>query len=251
MGPTIRLVVITAARDRLFVSLFPLAVLVFASSLFLGGAAVTEAREMAVVYAAGASRVLIVMGLVVFAALHVERLFDTREIEAILARAVSREVFVAAYWAGMAAVSLVLCVPICVAIGGLSLSVTGALSWAGTVVCETFIVLSFVLFCALTLQRALPTIFASLGFYALARLVGFLLGIAEHGRQSGPNAVANPIFETIALFVPRLDLAGQTRWLVYGMEQAAGQAAVVAMQTVVYVPLLLLACMFDLRRKNF
>src|SRR5581483_5864200 len=97
MKPTIRFVVLTALRDRLFVSLLGLLALVFCVSLYLGGGAVFEKNQMAITFAAGGARAALMLGLTVFVAFHVERIYDTREIEAILARSISRERFVVSY----------------------------------------------------------------------------------------------------------------------------------------------------------
>lgn len=250
MKPTIRLVIITALRDRLFVSLLALLAAAFGISVYLGAAALTEASEMTVVYAAGASRVVVVLGLIVFTAFHVERLFDTREIEAILSRAISRGRFAFSYWLGLAAIAMLFIVPAAVMTMIFSFSYMGAAAWSASVFLEALIVLAFTLFAAFTMERAIPTIFTAVGFYALARLMSFFTGIALTGNQSGLNHIANTMITAMSYMVPRLDLAGQTRWLVY--EPDIGKIlGLLAAQTAIYVPLLLSAAVFDLRRKYF
>ena len=250
MTPTIRFVVITALRDRLFASLLGLLLLAFSVSAFLGSSAIIEQREMTVVYAAGAARMIVVLGLIVFAAFHVERLYETREIEAILSRAISRGTFVLSYWIGLAAITFCFIAPVAVAVLCLGLSQSGAAYWVLTIVCESGIVLAFALFCALTLERAIPTIFVVTGFYGLARLIGFFAGIADHGAQDGVNRILNPVLHGIFYAVPRLDLFGQTRWLVYGAE-GSNIIALCLLQTVIFVALLLAAAVYDLRNKHF
>ncbi len=250
MFPTIRFVVVTALRDRLFASILAVAVVALGISVFLGGAAVAEGREMMAVYAAGGVRIVLVMGLSIFVAFHVERLHESREIEAILSRPISREKFVAAYWLGVTATALLAIAPLVAIIAVMSPSPAGALWWGATIAMECVIVVAFALFAALIMERAIPAIFATAGFYMLARLVGFFLGIAEGGRQAGVNSIANPIFEVIALMIPRVDLMGQTQWLVYGWD-GIGIVGVLTAQTVIYASLLLAAACFDLRRKHF
>ena len=250
MKPTIRFVIVTALRDRLFVSLLGLLAVTFGIAIYRGGGALTEAQEMTVVYAAGSARVILVLGIIVFVAFHVERLYDTREIEAILSRSISRERFVLAYWVGLAVIAFLLAIPVFAVIAVFCLNQAGAIAWSISVFLETLVVLAFALFCALTMERAIPTIFATVGFYALARLISFFTGIAIHGTQLGLNRAANPVVEALSYVVPRLDLAGQTRWLVYGPESQL-ILGLIAAQAIVYVPLLLLAGMFDLRRKHF
>jgi ABC-type transport system involved in multi-copper enzyme maturation permease subunit len=243
-------VIVTALRDRLFASLLGLLAITFGISAYLGGGAIAEAKEMTIVYAAGSARVILVLGIIVFVAFHVERLYDTREIEALLSRAISREKFVVAYWMGLAVIAVLLTAPVIALIGIFGISGVGAAIWSVSVFFETLIVLAFALFCALTLERSIPTIFATVGFYALARLISFFTGIADHGTQLGMNKLANPMVDALSYMIPRLDLAGQTRWLVYGSESHFVTGMIV-LQAVIYVPLLLLAAMFDLRRKSF
>jgi hypothetical protein len=250
MKPTIRLILLTALRDRLFVSVICLELIVLAISLYLGNALIFEAQATALTIAAGAARLGIVFGVTVFAAFHVERLYGTREIEAILSRTVSRGRFMLSYWIALVIAATLLALPILVFAAVFHLSAQGAIWWSATLILECCIVLAFALFASIILERAIPAIFATAGFYLLARLLNFLSGITSHGQQSGANEVANPLFETIALLAPRLDLFAQTRWLVYGPE--AGEALFwLPLQTVIYVPLLLLAADIDLRRKEF
>jgi hypothetical protein len=250
MLPTIRLVVITAIRDRLLPSLLIFLALTFGISAYLGSAAVAEAGPMALVYAAGGVRLVMVLGLTVFVAFHLERLYETREIEGILSRAIARETFVISYWLGMSAVMAMVLVPVVATLFLFGPSKLGAAIWSASVLFEVLIVVAFVIFCAASMERAIPSIFATMGFYALARSTGFFLSLAEHGKQGGLNQIANPIVETIGHLVPRLDLMGQTQWLVYGAQEG-GRIPLLAVQSVVYVVLLLGATTFDLRRKHF
>ncbi len=250
MKPTIKYVVLTALRDRLLTSLLIVLLMAFGIAAFMGSTAVAESREMTAVYAAGASRVILVLGLTVFVAFHVEKLHESREIEALLSRAISRETLVFSYWVGVAAVAVLIVGVLSAAVIYISPSRVGAMFWCATLLMESLIIIAFALASALIMERAIPAIFATCAFYALGRLVGFFLSIAVHGRQSGGNSVANPIFEGIALMIPRLDLMGQTRWIVYGLDQAA-ISIILPVQCLVYSALLLLTAMFDLRRKHF
>jgi hypothetical protein len=250
MKPTIRFVVITALRDRLFASLLAILVLLFGVALYVGDSAVFEKGEMAVTFGAGGARAIMALGLTVFVAFHVERIHETREIEAILARRISRARFIIAYWAGMVVVASLLALPVLLFVGAFSLSPVGAAWWAASFVLECCVIVAFALFTAVTLERAIPTIFATLGFYGLSRLIGFVVGIATHGKQEGINSLANPLIKTISLFLPRLDLFCQTRWLIYGPD--AGEALhLLPIGAVTFVVFVLMMTIFDLNRKEF
>jgi hypothetical protein len=250
MMPTIRFVVLTALRDRLFASLVGLLVLVFGLSLYVGSGAVLEKGEMVIAFAAGGARATLMLGFTVFTAFHMERIYETREIEAILARSISRTRFVLSYWAGMMVVALLLMLPALLFVFVFALSFVGAAWWGASLILEASVILAFGLFAAVTLERAIPTIFTTIGFYGLCRLVSFVLGIAVHGEQDGINRITNPLFETIALFIPRLDLFCQSRWLIYGPD-AGEKLTLIPVQAVVFVALLLAMTVFDLRRKQF
>ncbi len=250
MKSTVHYVVLTALRDRLLTSLLLVLLIAFGIAAFMGSTAVTEAREMTAAYAAGAARVILALGLTVFVAFHVEKLHESREIEALLSRAISREVLVLAYWMAVAAIAALIVAVISLGVIYISPSRAGAIFWCGTLLMESLIVVAFALAAALIMERSIPAIFATGAFYALARLIGFFLGIALHGRQAGGNSIANPIFETIALMIPRLDLMGQTRWIIYGLDQV-NLAFILPAQCIIYSALLLFTAMFDLRRKHF
>lgn len=250
MKPTIHYVVLTALRDRLLTSLLLVLVMAFGIAAFMGSTAVTEGQEMTAVYAAGAARVILALGLTVFVAFHVEKLHETREIEALLSRAISRETLVFAYWLGVALVAVLIVAVMSLGVVFISPSRSGALFWCATLLMESLIVVAFALAVALIMERAIPAIFATAAFYGLGRLVGFFLSISILGPQSGGNSVANPIFQAIALMIPRLDLMGQTQWIVYGLDQPA-LALILPIQCLVFSALLLLTAMFDLRRKHF
>lgn len=250
MIATLKFVLLTALRDRLFAGLFTLVAAGFALAIYLGDAALVEKGQTTVVYAGGAARTVLILGLIVFQAFHIQRLYETREIEAVLSRAISRDKFIFAYWAGFAVVAILLAAPIIVLVMLFQWSFEGAVWWALSLIFECFIVIAFAVFAGITLEKAVPAVFATVGFYILARLMSFFLAISASTPASGVNAIAVPLSEFIALLPPRLDLFAQTRWLVYG-PGAVDSLWVLIFQTALYVPLLLLAAMFDLRRKRF
>ncbi|MEQ9109211.1 MAG: hypothetical protein RIF37_07825 [Rhodospirillaceae bacterium] len=250
MIATLRFVLLTALRDRLFAGLFALVAVGFAMAIYLGDAALVEKGQTTVVYAGGAARTILILGLIIFQAFHIQRLYETREIEAVLSRAISREAFIVAYWAGFALVAVLLAAPIIALVFLFQSSLEGAVWWALSLVLEAFIVIAFAMFAGITLEKAVPAVFATLGFYGLSRLMSFFMSISEGTTLDGINVITVPLSELVALLVPRLDLFAQTRWLVYGPGDIDSLVILIG-QTVLYVGLLLFAAMFDLRRKRF
>lgn len=250
MIATLKFVLLTALRDRLFAGLFTLVAVGFAMAIYLGDAALVEKGQATVVYAGGAARTILILGLVIFQAFHIQRLYETREIEAVLSRALSRERFIVAYWAGFAVVALLLAAPIIALVMLFQSSFEGAIWWAVSLVLEAFIVIAFAVFAGITMEKAVPAVFATMGFYALSRLMSFFLAISASTPAAGINAITVPLSDMMSLLVPRLDLFAQTRWLVYGPGEIDSMLVLVA-QAGLYVSLLLFAAMFDLRRKRF
>ncbi len=255
MIATLRYVLLTAVKDRLFGVLFLLVLAALLLAAFLGDAALAEGRALSLAYAGASGRAILVLGLVVFIAFHVRRLQETREIEAILARPLSREAFVLGYAGGFAAVAVLLVVPVVAGVGlALSPPAAGLAAWGASLLLESLLVVALALFCALTLTSAVAATLAALGFYVLGRMMAFFADIAEKGvGGAGDLGALTPLAEAVvtALFMlmPRLDLFAPGAWLVHGADWSA--AAPVAAQALIYVPLLLLAAMIDLRRKRF
>lgn len=250
MQATVRLVLLTAARDRLFTGLFVLLAITAALSLFLGGTAINEQLQTSLVVAAGTGRMILVLGLTIFTAFHVQALFELREVEAILARSISRAQFVLAYWVGLASLALIVAGTFSAAVAFAAGNHAGAILWGATLIAECVIVVGVALFSGLMLERATSTVLFTLGFYALSRLMGFLAGISDTASDLSPLTVAvKYTLDLVLLFVPRLDLFAQSRWLLYKATQA--ELVFAGAQSALFLVLVLGAAAFDLRRKQF
>ena len=87
----------TALRDRLFLAFLVLTALAAGIGMFIGGAAIVEKRELSVAYVATATRLIMVIGLVLFVCFYLRRSFESREVELMLSRPISRTAFVLAH----------------------------------------------------------------------------------------------------------------------------------------------------------
>ena len=68
----------------------------------------------------------------------------------------------------------------------------------------------------MVLSSAAGSALAALGFYALARMVGVLLSITSMPPANWFFAAIGSAMKLISITIPRLDMMGQTTWLVYG-----------------------------------
>lgn len=254
MRPILRFVLLTALRDRLFGALAALLAVVMGGAVVFGGAALVEQGETTVVLAAGAARLVLAVGLVTFVATQVQRLYDSREIEVLLARPISRPKLVAALAAGVAVVAVLPAVAVAAVLAPFVPDLAGWAVWAATLAAEVVVLALFTLAAALVLERAVTATLAGLAFYTAARLMTFVMGVVEaHERMGGGGPLADVlgwIATAIAAVVPRLDLFAHTGWLVHGIDDPAPVLVAVA-QLAVAGPLLIAVAALDLSRKRF
>jgi len=252
MLTNIRYILITALRDWLFLGL--LIAIIFATmiSATLGSTAFIEENAMTLTYAAGSSRIILMIGLIVFTCFNIRNAFDTKEIDVILSRPISRANLVISYWLGFSQVSALLCLPIVAIIGLLGiLNVGGYIVWAASLLLEAFLVVAIALFAAFTLRSAVTSVMASMGLYVLSRMMAYFVITSQSGMVSEKHfSLLKELLFGISSLVPRLDFFAKSEWLVYGIE-AARDWQLFVIQAVVFVPLLLLATIADFKRKQF
>jgi hypothetical protein len=251
LRPLLNYLLRVALGERLLATVLATMVASAALAAFLGSTALVEQREFAAVLAANAGRLLVVLALVLFICFHVRRAFDSREVDLLLARPISRFDFVLAY-----VVMLILSAALMAALAGLAV---GLIARPGLVACgwwtlslfvEAMVVAVAALFFALALGNGVTSALACLGLYALGRLIGLLGGIAAAQSDAGPlERMLDQLVGLLALVLPRLDLLGRSAWLVHGVGDP-GQVATALLQGALYVLLLGAAASFDFGRRQ-
>jgi hypothetical protein len=252
MLTNIRYILITALRDWLFLGLMIGVLFATGISAILGGTAFLEEQEMTLTFASGAARVILMIGLIVFVCFHIRNAFDTKEIDVILSRPISRTSLVVAYWLGFSLVSLLLTLPLAgiLALIGVA-NWSGYLGWTASLLLEGGLVVALALFSAFTLRSAVASVLACMGFYVLSRMMEFFVLTAQSGFAHGKQyELFSYILTVISTMVPRLDLFTKSEWLVYGFNTSQ-EWIVFVTQAAIFVPLLLLATIADFRRKQF
>lgn len=253
MLTNIRYILITALRDWLFIGLFAGIIFAVAISATLGGTAFIEQKEMTLTFAAGSSRLILVVGMIVFVCFHIRSAFDTKEIDVIMSRPISRSNLVIAYWLGFAFVATLLTLPVVALIGMIGvINVSGYLGWAASLLFETFLVVALALFSAFTLRSAVASVLATMGFYVLSRMMAFFIVTTKSGlvESDFKYDLLKHVLVGISSMVPRLDLFAKSEWLIYGFNTTQDWVVFCA-QVVIFVPLLVLASIADFKRKQF
>lgn len=251
----VRYILLTAMRDRLVLSMLVGFGLIALFSAFIGGTSLAERTETSIVYAGFATRLLVVIGVVLFTAVHVRRLIDSGELHMLLAGPVSRSSVVARYGMGLALVAAgtALAGGVACALAGWPVpSVLGWLAWCAFLVLEAVTVALLALFFALGVGSVVAAVLASLGLYVVARMLGVLLAItrSDLSPAGAVGGYLEPVVTVFAAVLPRLDLFAPTDWLIHG----PGEPTVLlflAAQALVYGALLLGAAIHDLRRRAF
>ncbi len=252
MLTNIRYILITALRDWLFIGLLSGVALATVISATLGGTAFLEGKAMTIAFASGSSRVILMIGLIVFVCFHIRNAFDTKEIDVILSRPISRGNLIFAYWLGFSFVALMLVVPVVAVMGLIGVQNWGGyIGWGASLQLEAMLVVALALFSAFTMRSAVVSVLACMGFYVLSRMMVFFVMTSQTTQMQGDQyIVMKYVLSAISTVVPRLDFFSKSEWLVYGFD-AARDWQLFILQAAVFIPVLLLATLADFRRKQF
>lgn len=269
--PLVSYILTAALRDRLVLTLLLLIGTGAAVSIFLGSSAITEQDSFALVLGASGLRFLSVVGIVLFCCFYVRRSFETKEVEFLLSRPISRMTFLFSHAAAFMIMSLFVSLLVTTAVFFMGRPNLGGLfAWGLSIAAEGMVMSAVALFFSMVLGSAAGSALAAFGFYILSRLIGTLLGIASTAPENPVLLVLNKIMDLISIVVPRLDVIGQTGWLVYGVEgsggvgflhdagpyahrmiETLGMMGFISLQGVLFLALILAASAFDFSRRQF
>lgn len=253
MQPIIKYILLTGLRDKLYLGIFITLIATFSLSIFLGSTALIEAEQTTLAYIAGTSRAIIIVGMILFVCLSINRAFANKEVEFILAKAISREQFILSYLAGFLLTAAMIILPLIAAIFILAtVNKIGILMWSLSLFAEMWIVISFAILTSLILRNPFSSILSTLAFYLISRLMGiFVLAInLPQDLVQVKNHLLPSMLKILSLAFPRLDLFTQSEWLSYGVADFT-MIKVIALQSVIYISLMIFMAFFDFRQKEF
>ncbi|MAR55701.1 MAG: hypothetical protein CMM93_00815 [Rickettsiales bacterium] len=254
MWTNIRYILITAVRDKLFVGLLIGLIAAAGIAASMGNTAMLEPEQMTLTFAAGGMRMILAVGVIVFVCFHIRHAFESKEIDVLLSRPISRSHVILSYWLGFALITSLLVIPVLIILYALGLiDITGYWYWSLSLLLELWLVVSISLFAAFTLPSAVAAVLASLGFYVLSRMMGFFISTAEHGilfEDPTVNMILKNVILFISIVIPRLDFFGKSTWLVYETDYTE-YVQLFATQALVFIPFLLVLTIIDFKRKEF
>jgi hypothetical protein len=212
-----------------------------------------EKQQTTSVFIVGSSRIILTIGMILFVCLSTNRAFENKEVEFILSKAISRQQFVLAYLLGFIITSLLIFIPLALAIFLISNSdKIGLLIWLATLLLENFLVIIFALLVSLILKNSFSAIMASFAFYIISRLMGMFVMAIEFPKNIIliKNNFLGIILKVFSVFFPRLDLFAQSSWLIYGFRDFS-QLSVILIQFLIYFLLLIFMTFHDFKKKQF
>lgn len=254
----VRYVLVAAARDKLMWAMAAVIILGACLSTLTSSAAIIEQGQFVLTYMGGGLRIISLVGLTLFTVFFVRRLHDSRDIEFLLTRPVSRLSLVLSQ---SAAFSL-----LAVFSGGLLMGILSLLMWkqggvgsvwlwSAGITFEFIIVANVAFFFSMVLTSPVTAGMATFGFYVLARMTGQLLAIT-HVKESAEGVgllmtFFKGVMQVISVVIPRFDLMAQTSWLLYGAQDVGMNFLCILLQASVFLFLILTAIYIDLRRRQF
>ncbi len=242
-----------AFRDKIILSFCVIFLVTTALSLFMGDAAIIEKNLFALTFTAGSLRMIAVIGLILFVVFFIRRSYESRDIEFLLSRPISKLQFILSYVAAFCILALMstIIISICLLIMAPSIEIGGYTLWCISLFVELSIMATITFFFSMVLSSAAIAAFISFGFYALSRMMGQILGIIDHNSFLGlEGQVTETVMLIISLLTPRLDLMGQSSWLLYGAEGETNLLFIGA-HGLSYLALIILATFIDLWKKQF
>jgi len=242
-----------AVRDRLYIGILLSLVIAFAISIFLGSTMLVEQKQTATVFIAGSTRLILAIGMILFVCLSINRAFENKEVEFILAKAISRQKFVMSYFIGFVLTFLLVYLPVILAVYLFcKVNLIGYLFWSLTLILEIILIIAFAVLVSLILKNPLNSIMSTFSFYMISRLMGMFVSaivipdnIEIAYRYWLPSAL-----KMLSVIFPRLDLFAQSSWLINNNSYQS-MITIIILQFVIYLLLLITMSFHDFKKKQF
>jgi len=242
-------------RDWLFVGIiFAIIAAIFFSN-FLGSTVMIEQNEMKASFLSAITRMVLIVGMIVFICFNVRRSFENKEIDLMLSRPISRVGFIFSYWLGFSIIGIIVISAIAVYISFFikSVNVTGFSFWLLSLIFEMLVINAFAVFASIILVSSVSSVLLCFGFYIVSRMIGFFNYILEKSYTDLTNLdfYSQKIIWVASYCMPRLDLFAKSEWLVHGIDFSTTAHLVPIIQALIYIPLLLTFAAIDFTRKQF
>ena len=239
-----------ALRCRLLLLMLMVVAGLFGLAQFLGELSITETRQAQASVTASLLRVFSICATCLFVISSVLRELDDKGLELILSLPLPRHAYLFGKLTGFAGFSL--CVAVLAALPLFLYAPAAAVGcWMLSLFCEQLLLAAFSLLCLLAFANISLAFTSAMAFYLLSRSMEALRLLSAAPvlvSDANSQVLMNFLVNALALLLPDLHAFTRSEWLVYGVD--AGAVGTVLIQTLVYLPVLLSAGLFDLYRKN-
>ena len=245
-----RFTLLEAIRCRLLIAMIAVVVAAFGLAQFLGELSITETRQAQASVTASLLRVFSICATCLFVISSVLRELDDKGLELILSLPLPRHAYLFGKLTGFAGFSL--CVAVLAALPLFLYAPAVAVGcWMLSLFCEQLLLAAFSLLCLLAFANISLAFTSAMAFYLLSRSMEALCLLSAAPvlvSDANSQVLMNFLVNALALLLPDLHAFTRSEWLVYGVD--ADAVGTVLIQTLVYLPVLLSAGLFDLYRKN-
>ncbi len=245
--------ILTAAfKDKILLSFLIVIGVGVSLSIFLGSSSVTEKDQASIVFTASMLRFSGIITLTLFAVFYIRKAFDTRDVEFMLARPITRSQYLAGYYLAFffLAVIVTFLMSLTLFLMPEAGNIAGILLWSASLLVELMIMVSVAIFFSFVISSAVSAALITFAFYALSRMIGGILGVVQNNTSESAMILMERIMLIISVFIPRLDLLGQGSWLIYDQNTSVGWPFILG-QGIVFIGLVFFAALIDFRRKQF
>ncbi len=249
--PLVKYVFMAAIRDKLILSMLVILLLGSSLSMFLGSAAIIEKDQFSLVFAGSSLRIVSVLGLVLFVVFFVRRSFEGKDIEFLLSRPISRLNIIFSYGTAFSLLAVFMGLAVGLAVYAVAphLFGDGHVIWIASIMVEGVIMVNLALFFSMYISSSASASMVTLGSYVLSRMMGQLLGIVDSPLVHS-EGVYSITLQFVSAVTPRLDLMGQSSWLIYGADSSFSILDAL-LQGGIFSVFILLAASLDFIRRQF
>lgn len=250
--PLFRYILMAALRDRLFPAIVLLVAIIISLSNFFASSVITEQDQFARAFAAYGFRLFGNIILIMFVVTYIRRSFEVRDIDYLLSRPIGRVKFVLTHSLAFSFIAVVAAI----LLGGTTVMLeradlhAGVWLWWLSIAVEFIIMMNVAMFFSFVIGSATACMTITFCFYLLSRLMGEILGILQRPQDGVLSIILGRVMEIISVFIPRLDLMGQTKWILYGVPDNISLPFIIA-QCCVFLALVVGATMLDMNKRQF
>ncbi|WP_125216233.1 hypothetical protein [Rickettsiales endosymbiont of Stachyamoeba lipophora] len=203
----------------LHISLLSL-ILIAVVGIFIVKIAILEEIETSVVFTGTLLRNVFIVLMIVFISNTINQLYEHRQFEFILTKAIPRIYIPIAFFTILALLALKFALLSGIILYCFKARLHGIVLYSVSLFGELLALASFTMAVALILKRNLLITLTAIGFYSLSRLAGFLVMIGKNDINSfsferAHEWILQRLMNLFTLIFPRFDLVTQTEWLIY------------------------------------